>query len=72
MAFLIVVGVFFVEAPCAITVALVYRVYLRIFDPGPSNPTTFLGLCSLGDYRQSIVSNGRPHLQLYRKVTYIH
>ena len=31
-------------------------VYLRIFDPGPSNPTTFLGLCSLGDYRQSIES----------------
>ena len=21
--------------------------YLRIYDPGPSNPTTFLGLCSL-------------------------
>ena len=47
-------------------------VYLRIFDPGPSNPTTFLGLCSPGDYRQSIVSNGRPHLQLYRKSDYIH
>ena len=31
-------------------------VYLRIFDPGPSNPTTFLGLCSPGDYRQSIES----------------
>ena len=36
--------------------ALVYRVYLRIFDPGPSNPTTFLGLCSPGCYRQSIES----------------
>ena len=47
-------------------------VYHRIFDPGPSNPTTFLGLCFPGDYRQSIVSNGRPHLQLYRKGTYIH
>ena len=32
------------------------RVYLRIFDLGPSNPTTFLGLCSLGDYRKSIES----------------
>ena len=32
------------------------RVYLRIFDPGPSNPTTFLGLCSPGDYRQSTES----------------
>ena len=31
-------------------------VYLRIFDPDPSNPTTFLGLCSLDDYRQSIES----------------
>ena len=31
-------------------------VYLRIFDSGPSNPTTFLGLCSPGDYRQSIES----------------
>ena len=31
-------------------------VYLRIFDPGPSNPTTFLGLFSPGDYRQSIES----------------
>ena len=31
-------------------------VYLRIFDPGPSIPTTFLGLCSPGDYRQSIES----------------
>ena len=31
-------------------------VYLWIFDPGPSNPTTFLGLCSPGDYRQSIES----------------
>ena len=29
-------------------------VYLRIFDPGPSNPTTFLGLCSPIDYRQSM------------------
>ena len=48
------------------------RVYLRIFDPGPSNLTNFLGLCSPGDYRQSIVSNGRPHLQLNRKVAYIH
>ena len=28
-------------------------VYLRIFDLGLSNPTTFLGLCSSGDYRQS-------------------
>ena len=27
-----------------------------IFDPGPSNPTTFLGLCSPCDYRQSIES----------------
>ena len=31
-------------------------VYLRIFDPGPSNATTFLELCSPGDYRQSIES----------------
>ena len=31
-------------------------IYLRIFDPGPSNPITFLGLCSPGDYRQSIDS----------------
>ena len=31
-------------------------VYLRIFDPGPSIHTTFLGLCSPGDYRQSIES----------------
>ena len=31
-------------------------VYLRIFDPGPSNPSTFLGFCSPGDYRQSIQS----------------
>ena len=31
-------------------------VYLLIFDPGPSNPTTFLGLCFPGDYRQSIES----------------
>ena len=34
--------------------ALVYRVYLRIYDPGPSNPTIFLGLCSPSDYRQPI------------------
>ena len=26
-------------------------VYLWICDPGPSNPTTFLGLCSPSDYR---------------------
>ena len=26
--------------------ALIYRVYLRTCDPGPINPTTFLGLCS--------------------------
>ena len=32
------------------------EVYLRIFDPGPSNSTTFLGICSPGDYRQSIES----------------
>ena len=32
------------------------EVYLQIFDPGPSNPTTFLGLCSPGDYRHSIES----------------
>ena len=25
--------------------ALIYRVYLRIYDSGLSNPTTFLGLC---------------------------
>ena len=31
-------------------------VYFQIFDPGPSNPNTFLGLCSPGDYRQSIES----------------
>ena len=43
------------------------RAYLRIFDPGSSNPTTFLRLCSFDDHRQSIISNGRPHLQLYRK-----
>ena len=30
--------------------------YLRIFDPGPNNPTIFLRLCSPGDYRQSIES----------------
>ena len=36
--------------------ALVYRIYIRIFDPGPSNPTIFLGLCSPGDYKQSIES----------------
>ena len=48
------------------------RVYLWIFDPGPSNPTTFLGLCFPGDYRQSIVSNGCSHLKLYRKDAYIH
>ena len=29
-------------------------VYLRIIDPGPCNPTTFLGLGSSGDNRQSI------------------
>ena len=46
-------------------------VYLRIFDPGPSNPTTFLRFCSPGNYRQSRVSNERPHLQLYRKGAYI-
>ena len=33
----------------------VYR-GIRFFDPVPSNPTTFLGLCSPGDYRQSIES----------------
>ena len=33
------------------------EVYLRIFDPGPSDPTTFLGLCSPGDYMQSIESS---------------
>ena len=43
--------------PSGIIGALVYRVYLRIFDSGPSNPTTFLGLCSPGDYRQSIESS---------------
>ena len=32
-------------------------IYLRIFDPGPSNATTFLGHCSPGDYRQSIESS---------------
>ena len=31
-------------------------VYLRIFDPGPNNPTTFLALCSPGDYKQSLES----------------
>ena len=31
-------------------------IYLRIFDPGPNNPTTFLGLFSPGDYRQSMES----------------
>ena len=30
--------------------------YLQIFDPGPSNPTTFLELCSLVEHRQSIES----------------
>ena len=46
-------------------------VYLRIFDSGPSNPTTFLGLCSPGDYRQSIQSPmGVPIF--YRKGAYIH
>ena len=32
-------------------------VYLRIFNPGPSNSTTFLRLCSSGDYKQSIVES---------------
>ena len=31
--------------------ALVYRVYLRIFDRGLSNTITFLGLCLPDDYR---------------------
>ena len=31
-------------------------VNLRIFDPRPSNPTSFPGLCSPGDYRQTIES----------------
>ena len=31
-------------------------VYLRIFDPGPSNSTTFLRLSFFGDYRQYIES----------------
>ena len=41
------------------------RVYLRIYDQGSRNHTTFLGLCSpvtTGIYR---VSNGRSHRQLY-------
>ena len=40
-------------------------VYLRIFDSIPNNSTTFLGLCSPCEYRLLIVSNGRPHLQLF-------
>ena len=36
-------------------------VYLRIFDPGPSNLTTFLGLYPPGDYRQSIESQMGVH-----------
>ena len=36
--------------------AFIYQVYFRIYDSGPSNPTTFLGLCYLGDYRQHIES----------------
>ena len=32
------------------------EVYLRIFDTGTSNPTSFLGLCSPGANRQSIES----------------
>ena len=44
------------QAPSTIIGSLVYRVYLRIFDPGPSNPTIFLGLCSAGEYGQSIES----------------
>ena len=60
----IVGGVFLLKAyqtsPVATTVpsamntiigALVYRVYLRICNPWVINPTTFLGLCSSGDYR---------------------
>ena len=31
-------------------------VYLRIFDPGQSNPITFLGLCFPGDYRHPVES----------------
>ena len=34
-------------------------VYFRMYDPGPSNLTTFLGLCSPGDYRQPIESPTR-------------
>ena len=32
------------------------EVYLRIFESCPSNPTTFLGLCSPSDFRQSMES----------------
>ena len=40
----------------------------RIYDPGPSNLTIFLGHCFLGDDSQSRPSNNRrSHLQLYRK-----
>ena len=94
--------------PVATTGALVYRAYLRIFDPGSSKPTTFLKTAafshhcplrhpapSLGHWYTGVylrifypgpsnpppswallprwpqavyrVSNGRPHLQLYRR-----
>ena len=52
---------------------LYFGVYLQIFDPGPSNPTAFLGHTALRwiqtDYR---VVNGRPHLPLYRTGAWIH
>ena len=37
--------------------ALVYRVYLRIYDRGPNNSTTFPGICSPSDYKQPIESS---------------
>ena len=45
------------------------RVYLQIYNPGLSNPTTFLGLFSPNDYRQSIESpTGFPTFNSTEKV----
>ena len=46
--------------------ALVYQVYLRIFHPGPSNPTTFLGICSSDDYRHYSLQLAPPPSTLQR------
>ena len=44
------------QAPSPSTGHWYDMLYLRIFDPGPINPTTFLGLCSPSDYWQSMES----------------